>query len=213
MNEQAIDRVYVTKFLGVLIDSKLNWKQHIDRTRNKLAKCTALLYKASDVFDSNTVYMLYCSLFLPYLNYCVEIWGNTYVSNINKIMVIQKRAIRIVHYANRYTHSNPLFSRCKTIKLYDIIRYKTGIFMYEAYHSNLPTNLQTYFTLVHENSDHNTRQRDNFRVTFARTTLRKSSLIWQGVFIWNSLEENLKKSKTLASFKKQYKLTLLNGYA
>ena len=41
------------------------------------------------------MYILYCSLLLPYLTYCVEMWGNTNLININGIFLLQKRVIPI----------------------------------------------------------------------------------------------------------------------
>ena len=46
INNVSIKRVYVTKFLGVQIDSQLNWKNHIDYTCKKLCKCIGILSKA-----------------------------------------------------------------------------------------------------------------------------------------------------------------------
>ena len=45
INNVQIERVYVTKFLGVQIDSKLNWKNHIDYTCKKLSKCVGIIAK------------------------------------------------------------------------------------------------------------------------------------------------------------------------
>ena len=44
---KVIERVYETKFLGVIIDHKLNWKSHIAQVRSKLKKCISVIYKAS----------------------------------------------------------------------------------------------------------------------------------------------------------------------
>ena len=73
INNVTIDRVYIAKFLGVFIDHKLSWKEHISKLCSKLSKCVALIYKASHVLSSNALYILYCTLFLPYLTYCVEV--------------------------------------------------------------------------------------------------------------------------------------------
>ena len=40
-----IKRVNVTKFLGILIDDRLNWKQHISLICSKLSKFIAIIYK------------------------------------------------------------------------------------------------------------------------------------------------------------------------
>lgn len=74
INNVGIDRVQVTKFLGVVIDEKLNWKEHVSYIPKKLSKTTAVLRKASQVLNERACYILYCSIFLPYINYCSEIW-------------------------------------------------------------------------------------------------------------------------------------------
>ena len=44
INNKIVDRVYESKFLGAYIDSKTNWKYHIDKTRCKLSKSLSILY-------------------------------------------------------------------------------------------------------------------------------------------------------------------------
>ena len=55
------------------------------------------------------MYILCFSLFLLYLTYWVEIWGNTYPTNINGIFLLQKRVIRIMCGAKRLDHTNSRF--------------------------------------------------------------------------------------------------------
>ena len=50
INNVCIERVHATKFLGILIDSQLNWKQHIEYTCNKLSKCIEILSKAKKCY-------------------------------------------------------------------------------------------------------------------------------------------------------------------
>ena len=69
-------------FLGVMIDDKLNWKEHIKTIQSKISKTTAIIYKASHVLTERALYILYCSLALPYMTYCSEICGNTYRTNV-----------------------------------------------------------------------------------------------------------------------------------
>ena len=49
INNEKIEKVYVTKFLGVQIDAQLNWKRHIEYTCKKLSKCIGILAKARKV--------------------------------------------------------------------------------------------------------------------------------------------------------------------
>ena len=60
-----------TKFLGVIIDDKLNWSDHILYIKNKIQETFTFIY--------------------PYLIYCIEIWGNSNDSHLNPIIKIQKK--------------------------------------------------------------------------------------------------------------------------
>ena len=62
VDNSILDRVYVTKFLGILIDDKLNWKEHIDMIKSKLSKTIANIHRAKYLL--RTVYM--SSLVIPY---------------------------------------------------------------------------------------------------------------------------------------------------
>ena len=64
INNKIIDRVCESKFLGVYIDSRINLKYHIDKTRCKLSRSLAILYKASTVFDLHNLYIIYCSIMM-----------------------------------------------------------------------------------------------------------------------------------------------------
>ena len=85
-----IASVYVTKFLGVYIDSRLNWKEHIILvTRKKLAKNVSVMNRVMHLLTNDALFSLYCSLILPHLNYCCETWGNTYKSRLHPLYVTE----------------------------------------------------------------------------------------------------------------------------
>ena len=77
-----LTRVCSTKFLGVQIDEGLNWKEHIKLVTSKLMKVSDIIFRTKHVLNYNSPYTLYCSLFLPYINYSSEIWGNTYKTKV-----------------------------------------------------------------------------------------------------------------------------------
>ena len=109
MNNSIITRVHATKFLGVIIDKKLTWKDHILLVRSRLAKTVGILHRVRHLLNRSELFILYCSLFLPYLTYCAEIWGNTYKSNIQCIFLLQKKIARIVYGANFKDHTDVIF--------------------------------------------------------------------------------------------------------
>ena len=132
-NRISIDRVYNTKFLGVMIDDKLNWKEHITMVQSKISKTTAIIYKANHVLTKRALYILYCSLALPYMTYCTEIWGNTYRANVLPVFLKQKRLLRIVCRCKQLDYTTPLFYKMHALKLFDLIKLKTAVVMFKAY--------------------------------------------------------------------------------
>ena len=209
INGISISRVRVAKFLGILIDEKLNWKDHIANVKSKLSKSTAL-YKCSHVIDSQSMHILYSSLFLPYISYCSEIWGNTYPFNVNCLVVLQKRAIRLMFGAGRLDHTTPLFCVSHTFKFPDLAKFKTAVFMYKAYYCMLPANIQQHFTK--KDISVITRLKNQLVRRCVTLNVRAMSLPMYGIGLWNSLHVELTDIKTIRSFRQRYKSILINEY-
>ena len=109
LNKEVINRVSVNKLLGVMIDNKLTWKHHIDLVKSNLSRSCAIMYRASVLIDRRGMHVLYYSLFLPYMMYCAEIWGNSYPTSNKCLYMLQKRVIRLTGGATRMDHTNMLF--------------------------------------------------------------------------------------------------------
>ena len=88
-----IQRVYVTKFLGVQIDAHLTWKSHIDYTCSKLSKCVGILAKARKKLSKSSLKNLYYSFAYPYLIYCNHVWGHNYTTSLEKLHLVQKKKL------------------------------------------------------------------------------------------------------------------------
>ena len=64
-DNHPINEVHHTKFLDVIIDNKLKWKEHIDYISKEIAKGIGVIVEARKVFDKVTLLSLYNSLILP----------------------------------------------------------------------------------------------------------------------------------------------------
>lgn len=203
-----IDRVSVTKFLGVLIDENLNWKIQIRTVRGKLNKCLALLYKSSQLLFIDSLRMIYCALFLPYLDYCCEVWGSGYRSTLECINVCQRKAVRIVSRAKTREHSLPLFAKLKLLRFFDIIHMKTCILLFKGKHKLLPSNLQNRIKL----SGKCNRNNRTFCIAYVRTTKKLQSVLIQGPKLFHNLAKEVSESRGISHFKVNIKRYYLNKY-
>ena len=168
-------RVQSSKYIGIIIDENLYWKPHIQLVKSKFSKTLSIIYRASKLINHQGLFTLFCSLFVPYPTYCCEIWGNPYMSNVRCIFVLQKKVVR----------TNLLFKQMYSIKLPDLVKYRTAILKYTVYYRKLPTLLQERFKKNHQNV-HNTRRRSTCIVHYSRTNLKAMCITIYGVHHLNT---------------------------
>ena len=87
---------YVTEFnfLGLLLDSNLNWKAHTNFISVKIARVIGLLHRLKFVFPKQILFSIYNSLILPHMSYSLLAWG----TQCNKIELLQKKAVRVLFF-------------------------------------------------------------------------------------------------------------------
>ena len=73
--QNTIDRVNSTKFLGLIIVEKLKWHEHIQHVKHKVARSVGILYKIRHYLNKKTLLNMYYTFVFRYLIYGVEIWG------------------------------------------------------------------------------------------------------------------------------------------
>ena len=68
-NGSAINIVDSAKYLGVVIDNELHFKQHIKMTEGKVTRSVGILSKLKHFFPQNIMLQLYYALVHPFLSY------------------------------------------------------------------------------------------------------------------------------------------------
>ena len=201
----VIERVYVTKFLGVQIDSKLNWKDHIKYIRKKLSKSVGIMYKARKKLTKPSLINLYYSIANPHFIYCNQVWGNAHKTILEPMHKIQKKFIRIITSSPYRAHTQPLFVANHMLDLYDINNYMSAIFMYNVLRTDKFTLFSSFYTLNNEVHDHDTRTAHDVHVPFARKCVRRFSIKIHGALVWNNIPDAIRNSDTPVSFKRAVK--------
>ena len=79
---KKIDRVRSIKCLGVTINDKLTWDDHKIYIKKKIARNLGIMYKCKRIMDKKDLISMYNCFVLPYLLYCLPLWGGSIVSMI-----------------------------------------------------------------------------------------------------------------------------------
>ena len=96
IDNEEIDRVYKTKFLGVIIDHKIARKVHVTYVSGKISRSIGILIKARSCLNKHAMMTFDYSFIYPYMTYCNNVCGSTYTSSTEKVYTLQKRALRIM---------------------------------------------------------------------------------------------------------------------
>ena len=203
INEIPIQRQTFVKYLGVTIDEKLKFNEHIKEVNAKVSRSIGVIYRIRDFLPSCILLKLYNSIIYPYIFYCNSIWGGTYQVHLQRLTILQKRSIRLINNADYLAHTNELFIRSKVLKLKEVHKLCCAIYLYKR-----PT-LRDNFVRTHL---HDTRFRSNLLPEHQRLSVCQHSINFVGPHIWNEIPTSVKDSISLSSFKFKFKSSLIDQY-
>ena len=203
--DQNVARVSQTKFLGIFVDEKLNWKSHINHVIGKVSRMVGILAKTSHFLTPAAMLTVYYSLIYPHLLYGIIFWGAASAQDIVKLFKLQKKCIRLLSNSSWLDHTSPLFNRLKILKLCDIKVLESTKFI----HSDIIQNNFFNFTAANSIHHHHTRNRSNFLLPQPRTNILRNSVFFNGLKLYNDLPANIKCATSKDSFKYHLKKHLL----
>ena len=145
INGSSIQEVDNAKFLGITINNRLNWIEHIKCISRKIAKGTGIIIKARIAFESETLLNLYNSLIFPHISYGIHVWGTAASVHLNRLHVFQKKIVRIICGVHPRTHTEPLFKAMNILDIDQIRDYSIALFMYKMSNGMLPSIFEIMF--------------------------------------------------------------------
>ena len=146
------------RFLGVLIDDKMFFKEHISQLKKKLAKGLFALSSAKLNAPLRVRKAIYFSLFESYLRFGSLLYGCASEKELRQIELLQKKAIRLVAATHYLAHTDPLFQSLKILKLQDLLTLERAIFVHKFKHGKLPVAFTPDFLIPITPSEMSRRQ-------------------------------------------------------
>ena len=96
IGDQDIEMITNTRYVGVQIDSNLNWDKHIDTIKTKANRALGLIKNSKKYLPSDVLNKMYRGIVEPHLIYFCSVWGCCSESKLDVLQKIQNRAARIV---------------------------------------------------------------------------------------------------------------------
>ena len=214
IGNDVIERKTCVKFLGLHLDDRLTWHEHIKVCKSKAASSIYAINRIKNIVPKRYMHTLYFTLVYPYFAYGIPLWGGTYNVHKKNLITMQKRVIRIISGAKYNDHTGPLFKQAHILKLDDIYKMETLKIVYSCIHKDLPTPLGRLFTLNSEIHKRNTRQQADLHTKKCRTTLASQHIESRGPHFWNSLTTDIKTTHfpRIKRFTKEVIKIMIQGY-
>ncbi|MCP4484704.1 MAG: reverse transcriptase family protein, partial [Flavobacteriaceae bacterium] len=131
INNTNLKQENYTKYLGVMIDEKLNLKLHLKQINLKLSKGIGILYKLRHLVPKETLKTLYSSFIQSHILYGILNWGCANKTALEPIKRNLRKAIRVIDFAHHTAHSEPIFKRLKIFNFVKLYTLETAKIMFE----------------------------------------------------------------------------------
>lgn len=202
------------KFLGVFMDPKLNFKFHIEQVRKKIAKSLYIIKCAKNILNEKALLTLYRSLVHTHLLYCIQVWSCCNPSSLKPLILLQKKAIRIVTNSKYNAHTAPLFQATGILPLQELCDFTKLQFFYDFINNKLPTSFQGQWSRNNERIiGPSLRNALEFNIPTPRLTSIENFPNFALPRLWNRLllESTLSSEMPKRLFNKTLKNYLLNN--
>lgn len=199
------------KYLGVIIDDKLNFEPNINQICKKLGQKLNVFSRLRNDLNTDQKLNLYKSIVMPHFNYCASILFLSKNSDINRLQKIQNKFMRQILRVNRHSNKEFLLNTLKLMSVNQIIHYFTVIFIFKIVNGLTPNYLTDRIKFNYESNHMTLRNSNQIRVSNATKYCSQNSLFYKGVQLYNSLPNDIKNVDSLNKFKsKIYKYTTEN---
>src|SRR3989442_15434085 len=207
VNNKCINRVHSSKFLGVTIDDQLKWGPHIQELCLTLRRFVGVFYKLSCKLPWLTLKILYFAIIYPRILYGIEVYANTFQSNLHDLMVLNNRLLRILQHRKPKTNNSELYLFYNTLPINVLFKFQMLLHAHKLYYNsdNLPKIFIADKLMNTDVHSHNTRTNHDFhRLNFNTSQGSKVSLAIC-TKLWNDLPIHLKQISCLVRFSKELK--------
>ena len=147
-----------------------------------------------DLLQANLAIKCQISNISPYITYGLSVWGQACKSHLNKILILQKRALCFMYFAKKNEHTIPLFINAKLLPL-NFLYYKTlSELMHDVSTASAPINIYNLFTKTSRVHSYNRRSStsDNFYIKASRLEIQKNAFSKIGAKLWNEIPSSLR---------------------
>lgn len=199
IGEKILENVKSTNFLGLIIDQHMSWVNHVEKVIKKVSAGLYALRRMSKICSIETLKIIYFSLIQSHISYGLAVYGSAGKVSLNKILKLQKKAIRIILGLNRRESVKQKFSDLNLMTVY-------SLYILDSACIARSVNMNVKVTHSHK---YNTR--NDYRSTFHRLEYFTKKTTFMGNKFLKSVPANIKNITELPKFRVKLKEYLVQN--
>jgi hypothetical protein len=203
VNGENLEHVDEYKYLGLHLDSHLDWNHHISHVAGKISKRLGVLKRVRRHLNLFTAKMLYNALVLPMFDYCDVVLSNMNLSQLDRLQKLQNRGARILLGLDSRSHVTDMMENLKWLNVKQRCELHTATMVYKIKNNIAPPYLTQLLSNEHSSHSYETRStiRGDLNVPNARLKAKQRTFQYRGSNIWNELPINIRNAPSLNAFK------------
>jgi hypothetical protein len=199
-NNIALEVTTGDKVLGIVVNQNLKWDEHFVYIKKKIATNLWLLSRIKSYMPLNYRIIYYKAYIQPHLDYCNVIWGNSKKANLHSLIVLQKRACRII-LGDQYITFNEAMKQINILSIQSRIFLQKAKFMYRVSRKSTPSYITNMFqSRVLSSIDLRSSNALNYVTPKPNIELFKESMSYSGTILWNIIPVEIRMSNTIIEF-------------
>jgi hypothetical protein len=207
-----IRKVSSAKYLGVILDENLDWKEHISTLNKSLIKTSNSFKIIKHQVPQMNKFIFYYAYIYSKIQYGIEVYGRAASTVLKKVQTQQNRALKILFDREFLTPTLSLHKDLNILLVQDIFKLYTLKFVYKQQNKLLPAIFDTYYTTNQEIHLYNTRQKRKLHIPKTTNKSGQNTIKNLGTTFWNQVPVQITQYKSVKGFNKKVKQHLISLY-
>ena len=212
--EVTISPKETMKVLGMKIDSKLTWKNHIAQIRSRASNAIRNIARSNNILSLPSRVILTNALVVPHYNYGDIIYDGCSASARDQIERSQNYAAKALLGRSKFSSATNALLELNWIPLSQRRKIHQGVFVHKALHNKSSHHATTSIKNLLPHHSYSTRQKqDNTLNSRTHSTTRsEKSVIYRSTHAWNSFPRQIRGIEDTKKFKDSLQMFFIDKY-
>ena len=209
MSNHILARTKTYRYLGLIVDEKLSWADHINEVCWKISQVAGVIFKVRNRLSKEALMLIYHTLVAQKLRYGLICWATASKFLLDKINVVHNKVVRYMTFSKACSRAWPLYCKLDVLPLDIMIELEWGKIMYKYQNRMLPAAFDTYFQTPRHHYGTRYANQKNFEIIRVNNAKEKSLLKCIGPTKWSHIPILMKKAPFLKTFMSQFRAHLI----